>query len=466
MYPQWADRDPPTDLVIGTKDPSDASSLPGYSGAMTDSAPARLAGDELSVPCLDGVRRRYLSFDAAAATGALPGVLDAVQAFVPWYASVQGGAGYKSQASAVGYEGARLATLAFAGRCTAADDAVLFCRNATEAIDRLGRLLRLRRDDVVVTTVAEHQANLRPWARAASGRHVQCGMDGTFGTEDVVALLGGRPRPALLAITGASGVTGWLPPLADIIEAAHRRGVPVLADVAQLAPHDRLPAHADFLVWSGPKMYAPFGAGVLIGPRRVLRADAALAYPADPEADGSPNVLGAVALHAAMETLSGTGWPVITAHERHIAAMMRRGLAAIPQVHLLGPAGQGADSQTLPLATFVVTGIPHGLVAARLAAEHAIGVGHGRFGAGRYLDRLLGTTAERGENRREIRGAIRASAGISTTRDDVRRLLAAVASVVADVPPVPYHQDPSTGDFFPAAGVPAELQLNSVIGGA
>ena len=72
-------------------------------------APVALAGDELEEPCADGGQRRYLSFDAAAATGALPSVLDAVQAFVPWYASVQGAAGYKSQASAISYECARLA---------------------------------------------------------------------------------------------------------------------------------------------------------------------------------------------------------------------------------------------------------------------------------------------------------------------------------------------------------------------
>ena len=417
---------------------------------MANSAPVALAGDELQVPCVDGVERRYLSFDAAAATGALPSVLDAVQAFVPWYASVQGGTGYKSQASAVSYEAARLAALAFAGRSTAADDAVLFCRNATDAIGRLGRSLRLSRDDVVVTTVAEHQANLLPWSRAAHCRYVECCKDGTFDTEDVVAALGRRPHPALLAITGASGVTGWMPPLADIIEAAHRRGVPVLVDAAQLAPHHRLPADADFLAWSGYKMYSPFGIGVLIGSRRALRAEAGPADPAGPGADGSPDVIAAVALHAAMDTLGGVGWPSITEHERRIAASMRRGLAAIPGVRLLGP---GADSQTLPLATFTVADVPHALVAARLAAEHAIGVGHSRFGADLYLDRLAGVADEDTGN---CRGAVRASAGLNTTDDDVRRLLAAVASVVACGLPVPYRQDPSTGDFFPAVGTPPE----------
>jgi selenocysteine lyase/cysteine desulfurase len=438
---------------------------------MTTMPLLQLAGDELRVPCVDGCQRRYLSLDAAAATGALPSVLEAVQAFVPWYASMQGAAGYKSQASAIACECARLAALTFAGRGTASDDAAVFCHDATEAIRHLADRLRLGRDDVVITTVAEHHANLLPWSAAASCRYVECGKDGTFDTEDVVAALDQRPRPALLAITGASGITGWMPPLRDIIDAAHRLGVPVLADVAQLAPHRRLTADADFLVWSGHKMYAPFGIGVLIGPRRVLTGnsrhgaatgvlepeEAMWADAAQLETDGSPDVIGAVAMHAAMDTLGDVGWPAISAHEHRIAASMRRGLAAIPGIHLLGPS---ADTQTLPVATFTVAGVPHALVAARLAAEHAIGVGHSRFGADPYLTRLLGLTREdvrqhrdqaRRRDRRAVPGAVRASAGINATDEDVQRLLAAVARVAADDAPIPYHQDPFTGDFFPAA---------------
>ena len=74
--------------------------------------------------------------------------------------------------------------------------------------------------------------------------------------------------PRLLAITGASNVTGWLPPIDAIIEAAHQRGIPVLLDAAQLAPHRPLPEAADYLAFSGHKLYAPFGSGALIGRAR------------------------------------------------------------------------------------------------------------------------------------------------------------------------------------------------------
>ena len=142
----------------------------------------------------------------------------------------------------------------------------IFCRNTTEAINHLAYRLRLEPDDKVVTTVVEHHANLLPWARLCRRRFVECGPDGTFTVDDVTAPSTQHPRPRLLAITGASNVSGWLPPIDEIIDAAHARGMPVLVDAAQLAAHRRLPAQADYLAWSGHKMYAPFGAGVLIGP--------------------------------------------------------------------------------------------------------------------------------------------------------------------------------------------------------
>ena len=167
-----------------------------------------------------------------------------------------------------------------------------------------------------------------------------------------------RPRPKLLAITGASNVTGWLPPLDEIIAAAHERGVPVLVDAAQLAPHRPLPLEADFLAWSGHKMYAPFGAGVLLGPRDAFaQGDPFLAGggavdlvdldevmwtdPPEREEAGSPNVLGAVALHAAIDELTGIGWPAIRAHDDAMATLLRDGLARRGGVRLLGARGRG-----------------------------------------------------------------------------------------------------------------------------
>src|SRR5947208_8968020 len=163
----------------------------------------RLVGDDVSVPCVDGVERTYLSLDAAASTPALPAVADRVTAFLPSYSSVHRGAGWKSQVATAEYEEARAAAVTFAGRA-ARDDVAIICRNTTEGINHLAYRLRLERDDVVVTTVVEHHANLLPWARVARRRYVECGPAGTFDVDDVTTALDDGPLPRLLTLTGAS----------------------------------------------------------------------------------------------------------------------------------------------------------------------------------------------------------------------------------------------------------------------
>jgi len=434
--------------------------------------PVPLVGDDMLVPCVDGQERPYVTLDAAASTGALRSVLDHVEEFLPSYSSIHRGAGYKSQVATSAYEDARDAMLAFAGRQDR-DDVAIICRNTTEALNHLAYRLRLSHDEVVVTTVVEHHANMLPWTRAASCRYVECGPDGTFTAEEVAAALDELPKPRLLAVTGASNITGWQPPIEEIIASAHEREIPVVVDAAQLAPHRPLPCNADFMAWSGHKMYSPFGTGVLIGPRQAFsEGDPFLAGggavdlveldevvwtdPPDREEAGSPNVVGAVALHAAIDTLGEMGWPAITAHDRHVAELLHDGLSKIPGVRLLGPDPRVVE---LPVATFTVADVPHALVAARLSAEDGIGVRDGCFCAHPYLMRLLGLTegevaAYRSDVRRGLRarmpGAVRASGGINTTDADIERLLVAVARIAEKgPPPVAYEQDQRTGDFYP-----------------
>ena len=434
--------------------------------------PLALVGDRSLVPCVDGVSRPYLGLDAAASTSSLPSVLDRVVEFLPSYSSVHRGAGYKSQLATARYEDARDAALAFAGR-EGSDDVAIICRNTTEAINHLVYRLRLGPDDVVVTTVVEHHANLLPWSRVATCRYVECGSDGTFTIGDVEAALDLTPRPRVLTISGASNITGWMPPVEEIITIAHSRGIPVMVDGAQLAPHRPLPRDADFIVWSGHKMYAPFGTGVLIGPRGAFSdGDPFLAgggavdmvdldevvWTAPPEREeaGSPNVVGAVALHAAIDALTELGWERIIEHDRSLARALRGGLAAIGGVRVLGP---DLATDTLPVAAFTVDNVPFALVAARLSAEFGIGVRHGCFCAHPYLTRLLGLSHDevarfradvRHGDRRALPGAVRASCGINTDGDDIERLLVAVRRIAAEPdPPYAYHQDQASGDYFP-----------------
>ena len=225
-------------------------------------------------------------------------------------------------------------------------------------------------------------------------------------------------------------------------------------------------------------MYAPFGTGVLVGPRDAFtEGDPFLAGggavdlvdldevlwtdPPEREEAGSPNVVGAVALGAAIEALESYGWDAIIEHERALAARLRGGLAAIDGVRLLGPS---LDVATLAVAAFTLDDLPHALVAARLSAEYGIGVRHGCFCAHPYLVRLLGLSE--GEidryrrnvvagDRRGIPGAVRASAGITTTPEDIDVLLNAVAELASGRPaPVEYRQDSVTGDWWPISDEP------------
>jgi len=472
--------------------------MPGTAGSVPHdlSVPlARLVGTGQVVPCLDGVERVAVELDQAASTQAHPLVADRVTEFLPWYSSVHRGAGFRSRRATHAYEEARRAVLGFAGRDEDGPDVAILCRNTTEAINQLAYRLRLDPSDVVVTTVVEHHANLLPWGRVAERRYVECGVDGTFTTEAVVAALDAGPRrPALLAVTGASNVTGWLPPLDAIIEGAHARGVPVLVDAAQLAPHRPLPAAADFLAFSGHKLYAPFGTGALIGPRALFETgDPFLAgggavdlvgldeviwtSPPDREEAGSPNVVGAIALHAAIDALSAVGWDAVAAHERALSTHLHQGLRGIDGVQLLGPVGaQVAGAETLPVAAFTIDGVHHALVAARLSAEFGIAVRHGCFCAHPYVVRLLGMGAAEVDayrtevlngDHRGIPGAVRASAGLGTSGDDIGALLAAVAELASGAPPpVPYEQDAATGDFFPVTDEPGWRHAAQEVGAA
>ena len=431
------------------------------------------------MPCLDGVERPYRDLDCAASTPALQSVADRVNEFLPWYSSVHRGAGYKSRRATAAYEAARDAVHRFAGRPAGGDDVVVLVRNTTEAINHLAYRLRLGPDDVVATTVVEHHANLLPWARVAARRWVECGTDGTFGTDDVVRVLDdGRP-PALLALTGASNVTGWLPPVEEICAAAHERGIPVLLDAAQLAPHRPLPAGPDFVAFSGHKLYAPFGAGALIGPRRTFETgDPFLAgggavdlvdldeviwtEPPEREEAGSPNVVGAVAFGTAMDELERIGWDTIVAHEAALSARLHDGLRAIDGVDVLGPRVRDDRTRSRRARRRDVHGGRDAPRAGGGAVERRV---RDRRPARVLLRAPLPdpparrrpatawprrATAVRRGDRSAIPGAVRASCGLGTSDDDVDALLDALRALAAGEPaPVRYVQDDVTGDFWP-----------------
>jgi len=424
-------------------------------------APPRTVSENLGVPTLHRTVVDYANFDHAASTPALESVKAAVDVALRTYSSVHRGNGYASKVTSGWYEEARAEVGAFVG--ARADDLVVFTRNTTDSLNLLGR--SLPRDTTTFVFETEHHAALLPW----NPRHtVRLPVPGSV--EDALVLLGDAlaaapDGPRLVVVAGASNVTGELWPVDQVVDLARQHGARVALDAAQLAPHVAVDVTAlgvDFVAFSGHKLYAPFGAGVLVGradwlndaspylrgggataqvtPRAVRWAEGAARHEA-----GSPNVVGAIALAAACATLTRHR-ETVEAHEHALATRLREGLDAIEGVHTYSLFAE--DHPRVGVATFTIDGLDSSLVSAALSAEYGIGVRDGKFCAHLLVDALL-DDATAGT-------AIRASVGLANTAEHVDRLLRAVATLSATGPTFDYTL---TADGWVPAQDPRDLSL-------
>jgi selenocysteine lyase/cysteine desulfurase len=440
-------------------------------------ARALVLGVDEPVPTLDGRLRRYVNLDNAATTPPFVTVMDAIERFLPFYSSVHRGAGYKSRLSTRAYEDARAAVGAFVG-ADRERDVTVFAKNTTEAINKLARVMPMAEGAIVLTTLLEHHSNDLPWRARARTIHVRACRDGSLDEDDLDRHLRAHAgRIALLAVSGASNVTGVVQPIHRIAEKVHDVGGRILVDAAQVAahrpidmrPHDD-PGHLDFVALSAHKLYAPFGSGALIGSRAafgdipdhcgggtvnaVTVDDVAWAELPDREEAGSPNVVGAVALAAAVETITAMGRERIAAHEAALLRYTTARLAKVPGLNLHGPADLAGRVGVVP---FTLAGVDHGLVAAILGYEHAVGVRSGCFCAHPYISHLLGMgRVHRREWMRRVRhgdkrgapGMVRISLGCYSDATDIDRAVDALEHVVAGEIVGTYRCD-DHGDYKP-----------------
>lgn len=395
-----------------------------------------LVGSDLDVPLVGGEWVRYANFDVAASAPALRQVADTVAELLPYYGSVHRGAGFASLVSTEAYTRAREVTREFVG--AREDDLVVFTRNTTDALNLLAAALPP--GTTVLTFAGEHHANLLPWRRG-DVRHLPIPASPAQALDELEAqLLALGGRNALVSVTGASNVTGEVWPIEEIARVAHRHGARVALDAAQLAAHRPIDVAAwevDYVAFSGHKLYAPFGAGVLVGPADWL--DAARPYLAGGGAvravtvdgvewttgaarheAGTPAALGAVAIAAAASALSETGWEQIQLHEQALLDRLLTGLDAIAGVRTYELWERGHDR--VGVVSFDVAGVDSALLAAALSAEHGIGVRDGAFCAHPLMEHF----AARDDR---CRHAVRASIGVGTSADDVDRLLGAVEQI-------------------------------------
>ncbi|HUI11803.1 MAG TPA: aminotransferase class V-fold PLP-dependent enzyme [Bacteroidota bacterium] len=437
-----------------------------------------IVGIDTRVPLLDGTERPYVFLDNAASTPALKGVLRAVEEFLPWYSGVHRGTGFKSILATGVFDAAHDQVGDFVG-ADPASNTVVFTKNTTECINKLANRIPFAAGDAVVTTMMEHHSNDLPWRRRARVVHVGITADGRADLQAMrAAIARERGRLRLVAVSGASNITGLCSPIHEIASWAHAAGAMVFVDAAQLAPHRRIamlpdddPGHIDFLALSAHKIYAPFGTGALIGPKRffeegdpdlvgggvvdIVTLDRAVwNHPPHKEEAGSPNVLGGVALAASLRILGSVGMDAIAAHEQQLLAYGYARLRKIPKIILYGPTDRLEDK--VGVMTFNIDGMHHSLVAAILGVEGGIGVRDGCFCAHPYVKELLhvGAEADRkftdevmGGNKSNMPGMVRASLGCYNTTEDIDALSDMLARVAGGAYRGTYVQNPATGAF-------------------
>jgi selenocysteine lyase/cysteine desulfurase len=416
---------------------------PSVSSATADTPLLPLVSDGLRVPTLGGEQRRYVDLDVAATAPALRAVADRVAELLPYTGSVHRGAGLPSRWSTQLLGEARERVARSVG--ARADDLVVFTRNTTDSLNLLACAVPAGAG--VLTLDIEHHANLLPWQRRDDHRVVAHAPTIDETLVRIASELDRRPA-ALVAITGASNVTGELIPIETVVHIAHSRGARVAIDGAQLIPHgtiDLAESGVDYVAFSGHKLYAPFGTGVLAGRRdwldlaqpylagggavqHVTTDGAVWADGAARHEAGTPNLLGAVAVAEALDLLAALPSGALAGHERVLRERLELGLDGVRGVSRHSIWSDGGPR--VGTVCFTVEGVPSGLAAAVLSAEHAIGVRDGRFCAHPLIDRL-GLSDE---------GAVRASIGVGTTRTDIDRLVSAVRCLAAHGPHAAYER--------------------------
>ncbi|MET9963899.1 aminotransferase class V-fold PLP-dependent enzyme [Streptomyces sp. NPDC006326] len=436
-----------------------AAATPATAADPACGEPLPVLGRDVTVPLVTGGEVTYAALDYAASAPALQRVWDDVAAYAPYYGSVHRGAGYLSQLSTDLFEQSRATVAEFLG-CRPADQ-VVFTRSTTDSLNLLAAVLPAGCQVFVFET--EHHASLLPW-RDAEVTYLDAPRTPAQAVDTLERALAARDPygPALVCVTGASNVTGELWPVKELAAAAHAHGARIVLDAAQLAPHHRVSVQeldVDWVAFSGHKLYAPFGSGVLAGradwlqqaepylagggaSRKVARrqdggVDVDWHTTAARHEAGSPNVIGVYSIASACRALTEAGFEGLVAREQRLVAKVREGLAEVPAVRILSLFGD--DAPRVGVISFVVDGWNSSHFAAALSAEYGIGVRDGLFCAHPLVRTLLGSEPqEPGECGAPEAApgelslnAIRVSFGAGTPDEHVDRFVGAVRELVA-----------------------------------
>jgi cysteine desulfurase/selenocysteine lyase len=351
-------------------------------------------------------------------------------------ANVHRGVHFLSQDATEAHENARRRVQKFIN--AASIEEVIFTRGTTESINLVASSFGdafLSEGDEVIVTEMEHHSNIVPWQLLRARKNIvlkvaKINDRGELDLEYLASLL--TPRTKLVSVAQVSNVLGTINPVDKIIAIAHERNIPVLVDAAQSIPHiavDVQALDADFLVFSGHKIYGPTGIGVLYGKKKYLEAMppyqgggemiATVSFEKTTFNDlpykfeaGTPDFIGSVALAEALDYISAIGLDTVADYEHQLLTYATEKMQAIPGMHIYGQAAQKSS-----VISFLVEGIHHydmGL----LLDKQGIAVRTGHHCAEPLMHRL------------GIEGTVRASFSFYNTFDEIDALVNGIERVV------------------------------------
>jgi cysteine desulfurase/selenocysteine lyase len=375
--------------------------------------------------------------DNAATTQKPRAVLDSLERYyLEMNANVHRGVHTLSERATKAFEEARQKVAHFIGARSAKE--IIFVRGATEGVNLIAQSFgrsKIGEGDEIVISHMEHHSNIVPWQlfceqSGASLRVVPINDRGELIMEEYENLLTDRTK--LVAMVHVSNALGTVNPVADIVSMAHRRGIPVMLDGAQAVQHmpvDVEELGCDFYVFSGHKMYAPTGIGVVYGRQELLEdmppyqggGEMILSVsfnkttfnhvPHRFEA-GTPDIAGAIGLGAAVDYLAEIGLERIAAHEHQLLEYGTEALLQVPKLSLIGTAREKTS-----VLSFVLDGVhPHDV--GTILDQEAVAIRSGHHCTQPVMDRF------------GIPATSRASLGLYNTREEIDRLVAALERVV------------------------------------
>ena len=392
-----------------------------------------------------------INFDNAATTPPFKRVVKRVLETTEYYGSIARGDGQKSQYCSDLYEECRRYILKYFNAPEEIYTAI-FVGNTTDGLNKLSNILINNKEDIVITTRMEHHSTDLPWRNKCDLKYVEVNEDGRININEIEELIERyKEKVKYITITGASNVTGYINDIRKISGLIHKYGGKIIVDGAQLVPHKKIYMYKkdsleniDFLVFSGHKIYAPFGSGAIIGLREDFnnnlpdtKGGGTVEYVIDnnqlwlntPEKNeaGTPNLFGAVAIMEAMKEIEKIGFERIEKNEKELLQYLINGLKELNRVKLY--ADNDCIDDRLGILVFTIDGMKYYEVGEKLSEIKAIGVRQGGFCSHPYTRRVLGIPNNQLQeyiNKNGIPGLVRVSLGIYNSKKEANIFLETV----------------------------------------